>query len=60
LRKFGVVFNIHLGKKKQSLHFIIYHGANIHDIDKPVSDRDHEVLGMGSFGEYYKLYGKST
>jgi hypothetical protein len=23
--------------------------------NKPVSDRDHEVLGMGSFGEY-KLY----
>jgi hypothetical protein len=23
------------------------------------SRRDHEVLGMGSFGEY-KLYGKST
>jgi hypothetical protein len=27
--------------------------------DKPVGDRDFEVLGMGSFGEY-KLYGKST
>jgi hypothetical protein len=26
---------------------------------KPVGDRDHEVLGMGSFGEF-KLYGKST
>jgi hypothetical protein len=26
---------------------------------KPVGDRDHEVLGMGSF-EKYKLYGKST
>jgi hypothetical protein len=24
--------------------------------NKPVGDRDHEVLGMGSFGEY-KLYG---
>jgi hypothetical protein len=23
--------------------------------DKPVGDQDHEVLGMGSFGEY-KLY----
>jgi hypothetical protein len=21
-------------------------------LDKPVGDRDHEVLGMGSFGEY--------
>jgi hypothetical protein len=28
-------------------------------VNKPVGDRDHEVLGMGSFGEY-KLYGKST
>jgi hypothetical protein len=27
--------------------------------NKPVGDGDHEVLGMGSFGEY-KLYGKST
>jgi hypothetical protein len=24
-------------------------------LNKPVGDRDHEVLGMGSFGEY-KLY----
>jgi hypothetical protein len=29
--------------------------------NKPVGGRDHEVLGMGSFGEYRpKLYGKST
>jgi hypothetical protein len=28
-------------------------------IAKQVGDRDHEVLGMGSFGEN-KLYGKST
>jgi hypothetical protein len=26
-------------------------------IYKPVGDRDHEVLGMGSFGEYTQLYG---
>jgi hypothetical protein len=25
-------------------------------INKPVSDRDHEVLGMGSFREYTQLY----
>jgi hypothetical protein len=25
--------------------------------NKPVGDRDHEVLGMGSFGEY-KLYAR--
>jgi hypothetical protein len=25
--------------------------------DKPVGDRDHEVLGMGSFREYTQLYG---
>jgi hypothetical protein len=24
--------------------------------NKPVGDRDHEVLGMGSFGEYTHLY----
>jgi hypothetical protein len=24
---------------------------------KPVGDRDEEVLGMGSFGEYTQLYG---
>jgi hypothetical protein len=24
---------------------------------KPVSDRDHEVLGMGTFEEYTQLYG---
>jgi hypothetical protein len=24
--------------------------------NKPVGDRDHEVLGMGSFGEYTQLY----
>jgi hypothetical protein len=27
--------------------------------NEPVGDWDHEVLGIGSFGEY-KLYGKST
>jgi hypothetical protein len=30
-----------------------------HEVDfmwnKPVRDRDHEVLGMGSFGEYTQL-----
>jgi hypothetical protein len=26
--------------------------------EKPVGDRDHEVLCMGSFGEYTQLYGK--
>jgi hypothetical protein len=26
-------------------------------INKPVGDRDHEVLGMGSFGEYTQQYG---
>jgi hypothetical protein len=25
--------------------------------NKPVGGRDHEMLGMGSFGEYTQLYG---
>jgi hypothetical protein len=25
----------------------------LREMNKPVGDRDHEVLGMGSFGEYY-------
>jgi hypothetical protein len=28
----------------------------IYMTDKPVGDRNHEVLGMGSFGEYTLLY----
>jgi hypothetical protein len=27
------------------------------DKNTPIGDRDHEVLGMGSFGEYTQLYG---
>jgi hypothetical protein len=34
-------------------------GKLIKMANKPVGDRDYEVRGMGSFGEY-KLYGKST
>jgi hypothetical protein len=31
--------------------------SQVTNVNKPVGDRDHEVLGMGSFGQYTQLYG---
>jgi hypothetical protein len=33
------------------------HSTLQRESNKPVGDRDHEVLGMGSFGEYYYYTG---